>query len=66
MKLTLAEAETLRRAADIADAQMELVEAMKRRSARATRRAGLPPIVMIGVAAIALSTISTVSLMLLR
>jgi hypothetical protein len=65
MKLTRAEAETLRRAADIADAQMELVEAMKRRSGRAVRRAGVPSIVMIGVVVLALSTISTVSLTLL-
>jgi hypothetical protein len=66
MKLTPAEAETLRRAADVADAQMELVEAMKRRPERATRRAGLPPMVIIGVAVLALSTISTLSMTLLR
>jgi hypothetical protein len=66
MKLTPADAETLRRAADIADAQMELVEAMKRQSRRALPRTSLPSIVMIGVAVIALSTISTVSLTLLR
>ena len=66
MKLTPADAETLRRAADIADAQMELVEAMKRRSGRALPRTSLPSIVMIGVAVIALSAISTVSLTLLR
>ncbi|MGH6875545.1 MAG: hypothetical protein ACREDW_11045 [Aestuariivirgaceae bacterium] len=65
MKLTPAEAETLRRAADVADAQMELVEAMKRRSGRALRRTGLPSILMIGMALLALSTISTVSLTLL-
>jgi hypothetical protein len=66
MKLTPAEAEILRRAADVADAQMELVEAMKRRSERTTRRAGVPPMVIIGVAVLALSTISTLSLTLLR
>jgi hypothetical protein len=58
MKLTPAEAETLRRAADIADAQMELVETMKRRSRRALPGAGLPSIVMIGAILLALSTIS--------
>ena len=65
MKLTPAEAETLRRAADIADAQMELVQAMRRRSGRALPRTGLSSIVMIGVALLALSTISTISLTLL-
>ena len=65
MKLTPTEAETLRRAADVADAQMELVEAMKRRSGRALRRTGRSSILMIGVALLALSTISTVSLTLL-
>jgi hypothetical protein len=66
MKLTPAEAETLRRAADVADAQMELVEAMKRRSERAIRRARVPPMVIIGVAVLAVSTISTLSMTLLR
>lgn len=65
MKLTPAEAETLRRAADITDAQMELVEAMRRRSGRALPRTGLPSILTIGVVILALSTISTISLMLL-
>jgi hypothetical protein len=64
MKLTPAESETLRRAADIADAQMELVETMKRRSGRALPRAGLPSIVIIGAVLLALSTISTISLAL--
>jgi hypothetical protein len=65
MKLTPAEAETLRRAAEIADAQMELVETMKRRAGRALPRSGVPSIVVIGMALLALSTISTLSLTLL-
>jgi hypothetical protein len=66
MKLTPAEAEILRRAADVADAQLELVEAMRRRSGRALPRTGPSSIVMIGLALLALSTISTISLTLLR
>jgi hypothetical protein len=58
MKLTPAEAEILRRAADVADAQMELVEAMRQRSGRALPWPGPSSIVMIGVALLALSTIS--------
>jgi hypothetical protein len=58
MKISPADVETLRRAADAADAQMELLEAMKRRSGRALRRGNSPTMMLIGITLAVLSTIS--------
>jgi acetylornithine/succinyldiaminopimelate/putrescine aminotransferase len=50
MKITPLEAETLRRAAEVADAQMELVETLKRQASRTHRRTARASGLMIGIA----------------
>jgi hypothetical protein len=63
MKITPREAEALREAAEVAEAQMELVETMKRRAMRAARPAGPArhPALMIGLG-LALVLLSSMSL----
>ena len=63
MKLNSMDFQTLHRAADVADAQRDLVELMKRRSDRAKRSSPLAvdPAVIVALAAIAALSMLTLS-----
>jgi hypothetical protein len=63
MKLSSMDFHTLRRAGDVADAQRDLVELMKRRSDRAKRNSSLTgdPVLIVALAAIAVLSMLTLS-----
>jgi hypothetical protein len=63
MKLSSMDLHTLRHAADVADAQRDLVELMRRRSERAKRSSTLTvdPAVIVALAAIAVLSMLTLS-----
>jgi hypothetical protein len=63
MKISLLDFRTLRHAADVADAQRELVELMKERSDRAThgQNWATDPVIVLTVAAIAVISMLTLS-----